>query len=60
MALQMAMTLAGTFPVLGYLFLKKMYGEKIRARYYVYMLRLGVLFFLCPFQYYKFRVLPIA
>ena len=60
MALQMAMTLAGTFPVLGYLFLKKMYGEKIRARYYVYMLRLSVLFFLCPFQYYKFRVLPIA
>lgn len=60
MALQMAMTLAGTFPVLGYLFLKKMYGEKIRARYYVYMLRLSVLFFLCPFQYYKFRVFPIA
>lgn len=45
MALQMAMTLAGTFPVLGYLFLKKMYGEKIRAQYYMYMLRLGVLFF---------------
>lgn len=60
MALQMAMTLAGTFPVLGYLFLKKMYGERIRARYYVYLLRMGVLFFLCPFQYYKFRVLLIA
>ena len=58
--MQMAMTLAGTFPVLGYLFLKKIYGERIKAQYYVYLLRLGVLFFLCPFQYYKFRVLPIA
>lgn len=60
MALQMAMTLAGTFPVLGYLFLKKMYEEKIKAQYYMYLLRLGVLFFLCPFQYFKFQVLPIA
>ena len=60
MALQMAMTLAGTFPALGYLFLKKIYGENIRTRYYVYLLRLGVLFFLCPFQYFKFQFLPIA
>ena len=59
MALQMAMTLAGTFPVLGYMFVKKIYGEKIRARYYVYMLRLAVLFFLCPFQYFKFY-LPVS
>lgn len=60
MALQMAMTLAGTFPALGYLFLKKIYGENIRTRYYVYLLRLSVLFFLCPFQYFKFQFLPIA
>ena len=58
MALQMAMTLAGTFPVLGYMLVKKIYREKIRAQYYVYMLRLAVLFFLCPFQYFKFR-LPV-
>ena len=56
----MAMTLAGTFPALGYLFLKKIYGENIRTRYYVYLLRLSVLFFLCPFQYFKFQFLPIA
>lgn len=60
MALQMAMTLAGTFPVLGYMFVKKLYGEKNRAQYYVYMLRLAALFFLFPFQYFKFWVLPIA
>ena len=56
----MAMTLAGTFPALGYLFLKKIYGENIRTQYYMYMLRLGVLFFLCPFQYFKFQFLPIT
>lgn len=60
MALQLAMDMAGTFPILGYLLIKKIFKKQVSARGYIQMLRLSMLFYICPFQKLKYLILPTA
>lgn len=54
MVLEIVMTMAGTFPLLGYMFCKRRYGRGLSAQFYIYLLRLAVIFSLLPFQYFKY------
>lgn len=58
MVLQLAMDMAGTFPILGYLLIKKIFKKRITAQKYIWMLRLSVILYLCPFQELKYLILP--
>lgn len=58
MALQLAMDMAGTFPILAYLLIKKIFKKRITAQKYIWMLRLSVILYLCPFQELKYLILP--
>lgn len=60
MTLQLAMDMAGTFPLLGYLLIKKIFKKKVSAQRYVYMLRLAIILYLCPFQQFKYLMLPTS
>lgn len=58
MTLQLAMDMAGTFPILGYLLIKKVFKNQVSAHRYIQMLRLSVILYLCPFQELKYFILP--
>ena len=58
MVLQLAMDMAGTFPILGYLLIKKIFKKHITAQKYIWMLRLSMILYLCPFQELKYLILP--
>lgn len=58
MALQLAMDMAGTFPILGYLLIKKIFKQHITARRCVWILRVSILLYLFPFQEFKYLILP--
>lgn len=60
MTLQLAMDMAGTFPLLGYLLIKRIFKKQVSAQRYVYMLRLAIILYLCPFQQFKYLVLPTS
>lgn len=60
MTLQLAMDMAGTFPILGYLLIKKVFKNRVSAQKYIQMLRLSVVLYLCPFQVLKYLILPDA
>lgn len=50
MFLYFAMTVAGTIPLIGYYLLKVLWNEKIEIKNYIRILKLSILFYLCPFQ----------
>lgn len=58
MTLQLAMDMAGTFPVIGYLLIKKIFKNQVSAHKYIKMLRLSIVLYLCPFQELKYLILP--
>lgn len=58
MSLLIAMTAAGSIPVIQYYFLKWIWKGKGEGRRYRLLLRTAMFFFLCPFQELKYR-LPI-
>lgn len=58
MVLQLAMDMAGTFPILGYLLIKAIFKKRVSARKYIWMLRLSIILYLCPFQQFKYAILP--
>ena len=58
MILQFAMDMAGTFPILGYLLIKKIFRKHVSAKKYIQMLRISILLYLCPFQELKYLILP--
>lgn len=60
MTLQLAMDMAGTFPILGYIFIKKIFKKQVSAQQYIRMLRLAVILYLCPFQQFKYLILPTS
>lgn len=58
MVLQLTMDMAGTFPILGYLLIKKIFKKRIRAQKYIWILRVSMILYLCPFQEFKYLILP--
>ena len=54
MSLHIAMLIAGTIPICGYWILQKLYGDGIETRWKIYILRLSIILFLCPFQKLKY------
>lgn len=58
MALQLAMDMAGTFLIFAYLLIKKVFTQRIAARRYVWILRFSIILYLCPFQVFKYLILP--
>ena len=58
MVLQLAMDMAGTFPILGYLLIKKIFKKHVTAQKYIWMLRFSMILYLCPFQEFKYLILP--
>ena len=58
MVLQFSMDMAGTFPILGYLLIKAIFKKRVSARKYIWMLRLSIILYLCPFQQFKYAILP--
>ena len=58
MVLQLAMDMAGTFPILGYLLIKKIFKKHMTAQKYIWILRLSIILYLCPFQEFKYLILP--
>lgn len=58
MVLQLVMSMAGTFPILGYLLIKKIFKKQVSAREYIRMLRLAIVLYICPFQQLKYLILP--
>lgn len=58
MVLQLVMDMAGTFPILGYLLIKKIFKKHMTAQKYIWILRLSIILYLCPFQEFKYLILP--
>ena len=58
MVLQLTMDMAGTFPILGYLLIKKIFKKQVTAQKYIWILRLSMILYLCPFQEFKYLILP--
>ena len=58
MVLQLAMDMAGTFPILGYLLIKQIFKKQVSAQKYIQMLRASIVLYLCPFQQFKYLILP--
>ena len=58
MVLQLVMDMAGTFPILGYLLIKKIFKKHMTAQKYIWILRLAIILYLCPFQEFKYLILP--
>ena len=58
MVLQLAMDMAGTFPILGYLLIKQIFKKQVSAQKYIQMLRVSIVLYLCPFQQFKYLILP--
>lgn len=54
MSLHIAMLIAGTIPICGYWILQKLYGDGIETKWKIYILRLSIILFLCPFQKLKY------
>lgn len=57
MVLQLVMDMAGTFPILGYLLIKKIFKKHMTAQKYIWILRLSIILYLCPFQEFKYLIL---
>lgn len=58
MFLLLTMTLAGSIPFLCYLFLFHTIGDRIPMKFYILLLRMSIIFYLCPFQVTKY-LLPL-
>ncbi|MDO4554687.1 MAG: M56 family metallopeptidase [Lachnospiraceae bacterium] len=54
MPIFLAMTIAGTIPLLGYFVVEKIEGSSLEPKYYSWILKASLLFFLCPFQLFKY------
>ena len=56
MTIQFVMTVAGTFPLLAFFILERIYGESLKAKTYIWILRASIILYLIPFQRVKFFV----
>ena len=54
MLLLFIMTLAGSIPLLCYLLLFYVIGDKLPMKLYMLLLRMSIIFYLCPFQVFKY------
>ena len=53
MVLQLVMDMAGTFPILGYLLIKKIFKKHMTAQKYIWILRLSIILYLCPLKFFE-------
>ncbi len=54
MLLLLIMTFAGSIPLLCYLCLFHMMGDRFPMKFYTLLLRMSIIFYLCPFQVFKY------
>lgn len=57
MILLFIMTLAGSIPLLCYIGVFYMVGNRLPMKFYMLLLKMSIIFYLCPFQVFKY-VLP--
>lgn len=54
MLLLLIMTLAGSIPLVCYLIFSHILGDRFPVRFYMFILRAAIIFYLCPFQVLKY------
>lgn len=54
MLLLLIMTLAGSIPLVCYLIFSHILGDRLPIKFYMLILRLAIIFYLCPFQVLKY------
>lgn len=54
MLLLFIMTLAGSIPLLCYLLLFYVVGDRLPMKFYMLLLRMSIIFYVCPFQIFKY------